>query len=178
MRVMEFPSVLPDVTGRDLDGQVGSLSGHYRPGRYTLAWWHPQVLSPLACRTCGGGATAEPVRLLMSIYEAGCDVVGLSFGDPVELSRYLNEIGIEYPKLSVTPDEGRRHGVTKVAGEEWESLPRRVAFLVGEDGAVINRYEVHDPKHFLRTVLGDVKAGPPTSQWEPPKKSWWQRLVS
>lgn len=155
---------LPDLSGR--------LSSFYRPGRFTLVWWHPQALSPLACRSCGG-TKPEPIRLLMEIYEAGCDVVGLTYEGPERVATYLQDIGIEYPILSVTREDAREHGVAKVEGEEWEAIPHRVAFLVDEHGKVINRYDVHDVNVFLRTVRNNVTSGPPPSKWEPARKKPW-----
>ena len=173
MRVVEMRT-LPDVTGVDALGRDASLSEHFKEGRYLLAWWHPQALSPLACKTCQGGA--EPIQTLIQIHEAGCDVVGLSYESPERLAGYLREIGLEYPLISVDRDAARLHGVAKAPGEPWESIPSRVAFLTNSQGDIINRYEVHDPNVFLRSVLADVKAGPPASQWKKPKRGW-RRLL-
>lgn len=166
---------LADATGTTPSGESRRLYDHLNQGRYLLVWWHPQALAPAACRTCASkNGIAEPVRLLMEIHAAGCDVVGLDYAAPDALARYLVDIGLEYPMLSVTREDAREHGVAKVEGEEWETIPHRMAFLVDEHAQVINRYEVHEPEIFLRSVLADVKAGPPPSLWEPEKKPWFR----
>lgn len=154
------------------------LSDLTHDGRYVLVWWHPQALSPLACRSCAGAAGAEPINLITEIYAAGCDIVGLTYDRPERVQRYLSDIGIEYPILSVTEDAARAHGVAKVESEAWQSIPHRIAFLADAHLQVINRYEVHDPTVFLRSVRNSVKSGPPESMWEPPaKKTFLQRLL-
>lgn len=166
---------IPDLTGLAVDGSEVSLSDYFKPGRYTLLWWHPQTLTPAACKTCSGGA--EPITLLQAIYQAGCDVVGLTYESPERMARYLYDIGLEYPILSVTETAAREHRAAKASGEPWASVPHRIAYLVGEDGQIINRYQVHDPTVFLRQVRDDVKNGPPSSKWEPPKKGFLARLL-
>lgn len=166
-------TVLPNV--KAVDGT--DLCARLRAGRYALVWWHPQALTPAACKTCGG-AIQEPVQLLMDIHAAGCDIVGLTYDRPERVMRYQQDIGLEYPILSVDEDAARAHGVAKVPGEPWPSIPHRIAFLVDEHGQIINRYEVHDVNAFLRTVLGDVKAGPPESEWKPVKKGFFAGLLS
>jgi peroxiredoxin Q/BCP len=176
MQVRDDSGVLADVSGSTPTGEHRSLSDYLAEGRYTLVWWHPQALSPVLCKTCSGG-TPEPVALMSEIHAAGCDVLGLSYESPERVRRYLQEIGLEYPVLSVSEEAAFLHGTAKVTGEQWPSIPHRVAFLVDGHGQVINRYEVHDPTVFLRTVRDDVKAGPPTSQWEPVKRGWLSRLL-
>ena len=168
MRIAESPTRLPDVTGLESSGAQASLVSYLRPERYALVWWHPQVLTPASCRTCG--ASSEPVALMTEIYESGCDVIGLTLEPHADVERYLYDIGLEYPVLSVSEEAARAHGVAKVPGEPWPGIPHRVAYLVDEHGQVINRYEVGDPIAFLRSVRDDVKAGPPPSKWTPVKK--------
>lgn len=170
----QAPDLL-DVAGLTAVGERASLSDFINPGRYALVWWHPQALSPLSCRQCGG-ATPEPIKLLMDIHAAGCDVLGLSYESPDRIAAYLQDIGVEYPVLSVTREDARQHGVAKVEGEAWAAIPHCVAFLVDERRQIINRYGVHDVNVFLRTVLSDVKAGPPPSRWEPVKKTPWYKF--
>lgn len=168
-------TTIPNVAGFTPQDESHDLHRYFKEGRYALVWWHPQVLAPAACKTCGG--VAEPLQLLMAIHAGGCDVIGLTYETPDRMRRYLQDIGVEYPILSVTEDAARAHGVAKVEGEPWQSLPHRVAFLVDEHGQVINRYDVHDATVFLRTVRDDVKAGPPPSKWEPPKRRFLERLL-
>ena len=169
---------LEDVQGVLTTGEKRKLSSYFSQDRYTLVWWHPQTLSPLACKTCGG--TAEPIKILEQIHAGGCDIVGLTYEKPANIERYQNDIGIVYPILSVTEAEARSHGVAKVKGETWQSIPRRVAFLVNGTGQVINRYAVNDATVFLRTVLNDITAGPPSSKWgmKKPKRFSWKRLFT
>lgn len=169
--------VLPDLNGLNAEGGHQSLWGLVRPERYLLAWWHPQVLTPAACKTCGGGAL-EPLELIQSIYAAGCDLVGLSYDPPERTQRYLDSIGLIYPILSVERADSREHGVLKGEDEPWHTVPRQVAFLINDQHEVINRYEVHDPAVFLRVVHADVTSGPPPSMWTPvQKKSFWRKLL-
>ena len=106
----------------------------------------------------------------MEIYDRGCNVVGLTYESPERTSRYLQDIGLEYPVLSVGREAARSHGAAKAPGEEWESIPRRIAFLVDDEARVINRYTVHEPVSFLRVVRDDVRNGPPQSQWDKPRR--------
>jgi peroxiredoxin len=161
-------SMLPSVEGVDTKQERRDLYTLFKPGRYALVWWHPQVLSPSSCKTCGG--YAEPIKLLREIHQTGCEVIGLTYESPDAMADYLNAIGVVYPVLSVGKNEARQHGVAKAQGEPWGSIPHRVAFLVDEHGQIINRYEVSDATMFLRTVRDDVKSGPPSSKWTPVKK--------
>jgi peroxiredoxin len=169
---------LVDIEGVLSTEEPASLSSYLKPEQYTLVWWHPQALSPLACRTCSG--PAEPVKLLEQIHAGGCNIVGFTYEKPKDIERYQNDIGIIYPILSVTEKEAREHGVAKVKGETWQNIPHRIAFLVDGTGKIINRYEVNDATVFLRNVLNDITAGPPQSKWESkkPKRFNWKRLFT
>lgn len=177
MEVVGSPGqVLADIEGRTQQG-VRRLSDLRKPGRYMLVWWTPEALTAASCRTCSSSkGPTEPIRLMTEIYDAGCDIVGVTCLSPDRAHGYLQTIGLIYPMLSVTPDDARKHGVAKVEGEPWPSQPHRVAFLVSDQGDVINRYQVHDPVHFLRLVRDDVQAGPPTSKWEEPVKTPWYKF--
>lgn len=163
-------SKLVNISGRNANGEDEELFDLIKEDRYALVWWHPQTLSPAACRTCGDARNVEPIKLLEEIYAGGCDVIGLSYEAPERLKKYLYDIGLVYPVLSVDKESAQLHGAAKSDHEQWQSIPRRIAFLVNDECEIINRYEVNDAVAFLRTVRDDVKAGPPTSKWEQSKR--------
>lgn len=173
MRVLNELSTLPSITGLDTKENTVELTSLLVPGRYALVWWHPQALSPIVCKTCQGsrhGLVSEPIKLLQGIYDAGCEIIGLTYESPQRTKRYLQDIGIEYPIISADEKAAQRHTAAKGEGEQWISIPRRIAFLIDDTQKIINRYDVHEPVTFLRTVIGDVKSGPPASKWEPAAK--------
>lgn len=161
-------SKIPAISGLSSNGSTTRLYDLILSERYVLIWWHPQILTPASCRSCSG--IGEPVRLMEELHRFGCDIIGLSYADSDSLLQYQQDIGVVYPMLSVEESEAREFGVAKVSGEPWPGIPHRIAFLADEHGQVINRYEIHDPEVFLRSVLSDVKAGPPPSKWEAPKR--------
>ena len=171
MSTMIAGSLLPLLMdGTDTEGVERALYEFCEEGRLTLYWWHPQFLSPASCKTCNNKTISEPVKLISEIYESGCNIVGLTYESPERMKQYLYDIGIEYPILTVTPNDAKEHGAAKASGEPWESIPRRIAYLVNESEEIINRYEVNDSISFLRSVRDDVKNGPPASMWPEPKR--------
>ena len=50
------------------------------------------------------------------------------------------------------------YGAAKQADEQWPDFPKRISYLIGPDGTVVQRYEVADVSTHPQHVLDDLAA--------------------
>jgi peroxiredoxin Q/BCP len=140
--------VAPDLTLPNHAGDQVSLAD--LRGGWVLLYWYPKADTP-GCTT-----QARSLREQQDAFdELGCTVLGASFDTVDELAAFRAKYGLTFDLLSDTShDAGRDFGV---AGPEGEGgYADRVAYLIGPDGAVAERYEVTDPEFFAEQVLDDL----------------------
>lgn len=127
-------------------GEVKVPSG----SAWTLLYWYPKADTP------GCVAQAESLRDNFEAFEAlDCRILGASF-DAVEINRAFRD-KYRLPFSLLSDPTGRIARALGVA-REGDDIAQRVAFLVGADGSVVERYDVADPTMFGEMVLADLES--------------------
>jgi peroxiredoxin Q/BCP len=145
----EFPAwELTDQASRPVSSK--SLAGK----RYLL-WFYPKAMTP--------GCTAEG-RGLRDEYEEfrkqDVEILGVSFDTPEENARFVAAEGFPFRLLS---DTDRSLAVrVGAASSPAQAVPRRISYLVGPDGKVIEAFASVDPESHAEEVLGKVRGAAST----------------
>lgn len=88
---------------------------------------------------------------------AGCVVLGASFDTPEENRTFADDQRFGFPLLSdVDRAVGRAYEVVRPAGDQYESFPIRVSYLIDADGVIRRTYSVTDVKGHADEVLADL----------------------
>ena len=85
----------------------------------------------------------------------GLDVFGVSYDTPESNARFAATNDLPFRLLS---DSDRSLARAGGAGRALLPLPKRVSYLVGEDGEVLKFYPKVDPKTHASEVLADFLA--------------------
>lgn len=120
-------------------------------GKSYLLWYYPAAMTP--------GCTAEGrgLRAAYAAYRrAGIEILGVSFDPPERNAEFVAAESFPFRLLS---DEARTLAVAVGAADTPEQThARRISYLVGPDGKVVEAYESVDPAHHAVQVLGDYAA--------------------
>lgn len=138
-----FPAwTLVDQTG-------ASVSSAELAGKKYVLWYFPKARTP--------GCTAEGrgFRDLAEQYRTqGVTVFGVSFDDPEANARFVKEESFPFRLLS---DRDKSLAVAVGAADStWRPLPRRISYLVGEDGRVLHAYGDVSPAGHAAEILRDL----------------------
>lgn len=86
---------------------------------------------------------------------AGLTVLGASFDTVEENRAFAEKFDFPYRLLCDTDRRmGMAYGVARSADEGY---PKRVSFVIGEDGKILHVYPKVNPKTHLDDVLADVE---------------------
>jgi len=123
-------------------------------GQRYLLWFYPRAMTP--------GCTAEGQALRDRYAEfqaAGVAIYGVSFDAPADNARFAAAESFPFALLS---DE-RRALAVQVGAADAVAQPtaRRISYLVGADGTVLEAYESVAPAAHAGEVLSDL--GPPAA---------------
>jgi peroxiredoxin Q/BCP len=136
----EFPAwELTDHSGAKVS------SGDYAGKRYLL-WYYPMALTP--------GCTAEARGLRDEFAElsaAGVEILGVSFDEPSRNAAFVEAEELPFRLLSDT--ERKLAPAVGAAGSASDWAPRRISYLVGEDGKVLKAYGKVSPSRHAGEVL-------------------------
>jgi peroxiredoxin Q/BCP len=91
--------------------------------------------------------------------EADCVVLGASFDTPAENKAFADEQGFAYQLLSdVDRSVGTAYEVVRPAGDQYETFPMRVSYLIDPEGVIRRAYAVSDVAGHADAVLADLAA--------------------
>jgi len=139
-----FPGwTLPDHTGK-------SVSSADLAGKTYLLWFYPKAMTP-GCTAEGRGLrdrNAALTGLSLTIY-------GVSFDDPATNAEFVKQESFPFALLS-----DRDEALAPKVGAKMFGLPvpRRVSYLVGPDGKVLEAYDSVDPETHAAQVERDLRA--------------------
>lgn len=158
MSLLSIGDNAPDVEGRRSDGSPLNLAD--LRGRYVLVYFYPKDDTP--------GCTAEACSLrdsLQDLTDSGADVIGVSADSWESHRRFQEKHGLQFA-LAADPERtiAAAYGVGRMLGV----LPvfRRVSFLVGPDGRIVEVWPSVRPSTHAREVLEAVRrhsAGAPVA---------------
>ena len=86
-------------------------------------------------------------------------MVGISFDTPADNRRFEQEHAFPFRLLS-DPDRsvGTAYEVVRDPGDRFADYPKRIAYLIGPDGAIAAADEVTDPAGFADEALVTLAA--------------------
>lgn len=133
----------------DQSGQ--EVSSRDLSGRRYLLWFYPRAMTP--------GCTAEGDGLrdrFSELQKAGIEVLGVSFDQPPDNARFVQQQGFPFRLLS---DTDRTLAMAVGAADSpQQPMARRISYLVSADGKVLRAYGAVDPASHAAEVLRDVHA--------------------
>lgn len=90
--------------------------------------------------------------------ELGTVILGASFDSIEENRKFAQEQGFKYQLLSDSEKEvGPLYQVMREPGDKFESLPKRISYLIDPEGIIQVAYEVSDPQSHAQQVIEDLK---------------------
>ena len=149
MSLLSAGDIAPDVEGRRPDGSPLHLSD--LRGRYVLVYFYPKDDTP--------GCTVEACSLrdsLQDLTDSGADVIGVSADSWESHRRFQEKHGLQFA-LAADPNRtiADAYGVGRMLGV----LPvfKRVSFLVGPDGRIVEVWPSVRPSTHAQEVLDAVR---------------------
>lgn len=122
-------------------------------GKKYLLWFYPKAMTP-GCTAEGDGLRDK----FADLQKAGIDVLGVSFDQPQDNARFVQEQQFPFRLLS---DTDRRLAVTVgAANSPQQPVARRISYLVGADGKVLHIYDAVTPATHADDVLRDLTTAP------------------
>ena len=133
-----------------LTDQAGQeVSSAQLAGSTYLLWFFPKALSP--------GCTKEGCTLrdnYAGFEKAGVQVLGVSFDTPATNAKFVAKDHFPFRLLS---DTGKKLAVEVGAADSTSRLwARRISYLVGPDGKVLEAYPDVNPATHATKVLADL----------------------
>ena len=126
-----------------------TISSSDLEGTPYLVYFYPKADTP--------GCTREACELRDTwddITAAGLKVFGVSFDKPKDNRAFAEKFNLPFLLLS---DTGRSLADATGAAPKLLPFPKRISYLVGPDGVVIEAYPKVDPSTHARDVLDDYR---------------------
>ncbi|HUK12251.1 MAG TPA: peroxiredoxin [Thermoanaerobaculaceae bacterium] len=124
-------------------------------GKTYLLYYYPKAMTP--------GCTKEGCALrdnFSGFQKAGVEVLGVSFDAPKDNAEFVAKYNFPFRLLS---DTDRSLAVAVGAADSPSRLmARRISYLVGPDGKVLEAYADVDPSKHAAQVLADIEKRKPT----------------
>jgi peroxiredoxin Q/BCP len=118
-------------------------------GSAYLIYFYPKADTP--------GCTTEACALRDSwagIQTLGLKVFGVSFDSPEDNRAFADKYELPFLLLS----DSDKHLARAVGAKQLMPFPKRISYLVGEDGNVLKAYPKVNPKGHAREVIDDFEA--------------------
>jgi thioredoxin-dependent peroxiredoxin len=138
-----------------LTDQAGKrVTSHDLAGKKYLLWFFPKAMTP-GCTAEGDGLRDK----FADLQKAGVEVLGVSFDQPQDNARFVQQEQFPFRLLSDT----NRTLATAVGAADSPQQPmaRRISYLVGPDAKVLRVYGAVTPATHASEVLRDVAAPTP-----------------
>lgn len=136
---------------RDHTGAV--VTSESLAGKTYLLWYYPKAQTP-GCTIEGRGLRDD----FAAFQRRGVEILGVSFDDPKANARFVTAEQFPFRLLSDTD----RTLALQVGAAATPDAPvsRRVSFLIGPDGKVLQTYGTVIPTTHAADVLADIVARP------------------
>ncbi len=132
------------------DHRGQTVSSAQLAGSTYVLWFYPKAMTP-GC-TVEGNAFRDRAP---SFEDKGVKIFGISFDPPKDNAAFVEAQGFPFPLLS---DEKRALGEAVGAATANQDYARRISFLIGADGIVLQSYESVEPTGHADEVLRDIDA--------------------
>jgi thioredoxin-dependent peroxiredoxin len=136
-----------------VDHMGKKLSSTDLAGKKYLLWFYPKAMTP-GCTAEGDGLRDK----FADLQKAGVEVLGISFDQPQDNARFVQEQQFPFRLLS---DTDRNVAVAVGAADSpQQPVARRISYLIGPDGKVLRVYDAVKPATHADEVLRDLAALP------------------
>ena len=132
------------------DHRGNEVSSSDLAGTTYVMWFYPKAMTP-GC-TVEGNAFRDRYP---SFAERRVKVFGVSFDTPAANAKFVDEQNFPFALLS---DEKKELGKAVGATRPLIGYARRISFLIGPDGRILESYEDVDPATHADQVLRDIEA--------------------
>jgi peroxiredoxin Q/BCP len=136
----------------EMQDQSGKkLSSADMAGKSYLLWYYPKAMT--------SGCTAEGQALRDAhpqFVSRGVEILGVSFDDPKDNAAFAQAENFPYRLLS---DDGALAVQVGAATSRKQGYARRISYLVGPDGKVLQAYGSVSPSRHASQVLADIPGG-------------------
>lgn len=123
-------------------------------GRSYVVWFYPAAMTP-GCTAEGRGFKEN----FSAFQNVGVEVVGVSFDSPETNAAFVAAESFPFVLLS---DASRSLAIAVGAADSpSHHTPRRISYLVGEDGRVVRVYTDIQPTRHAQDILLDLGISPP-----------------
>ena len=133
-----------------LDHDKKKVSSADLEGKAYLLWYYPAASTPGCTMEGQGLRDAYP-----QFAEKNVEILGISFDAPEDNARFVEEQKFPYRLLS---DDGTLALKVGAATKSGQGYARRISYLVGPDGKVLQAYDSVRPSGHAVEVLGDIPA--------------------
>ena len=130
-----------------------ALSSRDLAGKKYLLWFYPKAMTP-GCTAEGDGLRDK----FSDLENAGVEVLGVSFDQPSDNARFVQEQHFPFRLLSDT--ERKLAVAVGAADTPQQPVARRISYLVGADGKVLRVYGAVNPPTHAEDVLRDLSPVP------------------
>ena len=121
-------------------------------GKKYLLWFYTKAMTP-GCTAEGDGLRDK----FADLQKAGVEVLGVSFDQPQDNARFVQEQQFPFRLLS---DRDRMLAIAVGAADSAQQpVARRISYLVGADGKVLRVYGAVNPGTHAEEVLRDLVSG-------------------
>ena len=133
-----------------LDQTGAPRSSRDLAGKTYLIWFYPKAMTP------GCTAEGQGLRDRFSTFQAKkVEIVGVSFDAPMANAQFVKSETFPFTLLS---DRDRTLAVAVGAADSHDQpVARRISYLVGPDGKVLQVYAAVNPASHAQDVLNDLK---------------------
>ena len=131
------------------DHEGKTVSSKDLAGKRYLMWFYPAAMTP------GCTVEGQTLRDANERFAAeGVEIFGISFDEPAKNARFVEAENFPYQLLTTDADFAMKVGA---ASSPQQSYARRISYLVGEDGRVLQAYSSVSPSSHAEQVLADAK---------------------
>ena len=118
-------------------------------GKQYLLWFYPKAMTP-GCTAEGDGLRDK----FADLQKAGVEVLGVSFDQPQDNARFVQEQ--QFPFCLLSDTERNVAVAVGAADSPQQPVARRISYLVGPDGRVLRVYGAVNPATHAEEVLRDM----------------------
>ena len=145
-RLLEAGQSFPDWSMQDQAGQP--ISSADLSGKTYLLWYYPKAMTP-GCTVEGQGLRDSQAKFAAQ----GVEILGVSFDTPADNAAFARAEGFSYRLLS---DDGALAVQVGAASSRGQGYARRISYLVGPDGKILQAYGSVRPAQHAQQVLADL----------------------
>lgn len=137
MELLQPGDKAPDILAVDHTGQDVDTKRWREDGKWFVAWWYPQAMGA-GCTSCA--------RAFRNAHDQfgylGVRIIGLSYSSRDVATDFAEANRLYFPLVQADEEAAAAWGAKRIPEEAWPQLPRRIAYIVDNEGVVRRRYYI------------------------------------